>query len=242
MKKVIAILIAFSGLALPAHAGTLFSTGFESPTYSLGALSGQDGWDFFGSGTAVVQDAVVHSGSQAAEITAASAQTGPMRLFPAPSANSLITMTADIYLQSSSRQTAWQFGAYNGFGGINVLADGSVQLITTGLPVVSSLVSRDAWNQYELDYDLQSSTFDFLLNGTSIASNLAFPGPISYYSGTSYLTTVNSFGGGDANDAAFVDDLSITANPVPEPGSLALLLPAAGSFLLLRRRRFLAGN
>ena len=47
----------------------------------------------------------------------------------------VVSLQADIYLTSTSNETAWQFGVYNAFGGINILPDRSLQIATPGFPV-----------------------------------------------------------------------------------------------------------
>ncbi len=48
-------------IALPASAASLYSTGFEAPTFSLGALNGQGGW-VSADPTAAVENTVVYAG------------------------------------------------------------------------------------------------------------------------------------------------------------------------------------
>lgn len=47
----------------PFASANVFSTGFEPPTYSLGPLSGQDGW--VGSNVSAVENSTVFAGTQA---------------------------------------------------------------------------------------------------------------------------------------------------------------------------------
>ncbi len=51
----------FTALA-PVHAALSYETGFESPTFTAGSISGQDGW---GGNEGDIQSVVVKSGDQA---------------------------------------------------------------------------------------------------------------------------------------------------------------------------------
>lgn len=77
----IATLVAVAGFAASANAGvTLTSTGFEAPTYTAGALNGQNGWIVFGGtgtsssnvGNVVNNAANAYAGSQYVEVNTAS--------------------------------------------------------------------------------------------------------------------------------------------------------------------------
>ena len=50
-------------------AATVYSTGFESPTYTAGAVAGQDGWsqDIGATSSITVQSATVKTGTQAVQ-------------------------------------------------------------------------------------------------------------------------------------------------------------------------------
>lgn len=211
-------LVMFAVLALyttVAHATVIYSTGFENPPFTLGALNGQNGWSTFGNANVIVQNSIVKSGSQAIEIDAGTNQSGPLH-HDSPGAGVVVSIQADIYLASSSNETAWQFGVYNGFGGINILTNGELQILTPAFPVTGPLVSRDVWNNYRIDYNEVTGQFNVFLNGAAVATNEPM------FSGFSYsFATLNSFGYTGANDRAFMDNFSVST--VPEPSSLMLL-------------------
>jgi hypothetical protein len=243
MKNTILVALAILGFALHlggngrAHADVIYQTGFENPPFTVGPLAGQDSWSVFsGGGTpgaVTVQTAVVYSGSQAVEIntSAASGQTGPYRYSVSPPSDTIVTMQAEVMLTSSTVQSAWQFagltssGAF--MGGFNPLADGSLQIITTGFPVTSPVITRDQWNLWETVYNFTTQTFDILINNTLVASNEPFLIPSSAF-GAGLFDTFNTTGG---NDVGYFDNYSITGQAVPEPGSIVLL--STGSLLLL---------
>src|SRR5581483_11268774 len=65
--------------ATSAMAASSLSTGFESPSYTLGGLSGQQGWSVSGGGTTanvVVSNLHPDTGAQHIRMTGVSAQAG----------------------------------------------------------------------------------------------------------------------------------------------------------------------
>lgn len=63
------LVIGFVGFAVSAPSQMIFQTGFESPTYSSGDLSGQDDWMVTPSGASgLIQSVIFQSGSQAAQL------------------------------------------------------------------------------------------------------------------------------------------------------------------------------
>ena len=173
------------------------------------------------------QNAVSFAGSQAVEIntSAASGQTGPYRVDTSPASDTIVKMQAEVMLTSSSVQTAWQFAGLTGslgtfFGGFNALADGTLQIITTGFPLTSSpVITRDVWSLWEVEYDFKTQTFDILINNSLVAANEPFLNPATAF-GTGLFDTFNATGG---NDLGFIDNYSITGAAVPEPGTFLLL-------------------
>ena len=113
------------------------------------------------------------------------------------------------------------------FGGFNALADGTLQIITTGFHVTSPVITRDVWNLWEVDYDFKSQTFNILINNSLVATNEPFLNPATAF-GTGLFDTFNATGG---NDLGFIDNYSITGAAVPEPGTFVLL--GTGCLILL---------
>lgn len=225
----------------PARADVIYQTGFENPPFTVGAINGQDGWTVFSGGVTPnapsIENAVTFAGSQALGIDAvqASGQTGPIHMDVSPAGDTIVTMEGEVLLTSSSVQTAWQFGGLKsggGFiGGFNALANGTLQLITTGFPVTGPVITRDVWNQWEVVYNFNTQTFDVLINNTLVASDVAFVSPSSTFGG-GIFDTFNAAGG---NDQGYLDNYSITGSSfsVPEPGSFLLLatgLPLLGAW------------
>ena len=172
---------AILAAATAAQATVIFQDDFEAPAYAVGALAGQNGWGVFGSGAAVsVQNGFAISGAQSAKITGslAAGQTGPYHADP--SAISQVTLSADILLTSGSQERAWQFSAIGaglvGFtGGIDVDVGGNIRAITNGFGVIGSF-SRDTVHHIDILLDYLTNTYEVELDGTSLATGLAFCG------------------------------------------------------------------
>jgi|HubBroStandDraft_6_1064221.scaffolds.fasta_scaffold01041_4 hypothetical protein len=214
-------------MATPAmHAGTIYSTGFENPPFTLGPLAGQDGWQVFGPTFVDVQSNVVYAGSQAVWVDgSAASQSGPYH--SDFSTGPLVGLSAYIYLGSSSTQSSWQFaglgsGLFPFIGGIDTNpSTNNIALITAGFPVVGTL-SRDTWHNVYFVFDFTTQQYNFWLDGTQLGTNVPFCGDngpclgehVSSY-GTGFFDT---FGGG--NDSGYMDNYSVSS--VPEPSSIAL--------------------
>jgi hypothetical protein len=200
----------------------LYSTGFESPTYSLGPLAGKDSWSVLRTSAAVnVQSTVVASGSQAVVVDAAIAmdQTGPHHVAVSSTSDTYVLMEADVRLTRSSDMTAWQFAGLSCddlneqscqfIGGFNVLADGRLQIITAGFPLTAPLVSRDVWNHYAVLYNFSSQTFDIYINGAVIAAR----NPL-YSARTTFGRFIfDTFDSASGNDKGYIDNVQIATVP-----------------------------
>src|SRR5688572_2192924 len=119
MKKILPAAIGIISFAVVTTQGatTLFdSLGFEGPTYSLGALGGQNGWITDGTGVGTVQNTFVQSGSQAVRLSGASTTWHYPDLSYTPSAGETVSISAGIAFGSSASATK-NFGyfldAYN---------------------------------------------------------------------------------------------------------------------------------
>lgn len=230
-----------------AHAGTVYSTGFENPPFELGSLAGQDGWEFFGADNAQVEDTVVWAGSQAVSVDGSAAvQSGPWHNDSSTSAT--VELSASLYLGRSSSESTWQFVGIgpmllpnignNLIGGIREDAGtNEIHLITAGFPVVGTL-TRDLWHNVDLVFDFTNQTYSFKLDGALLGSNVPFCGDTTLCEGERVgAYSVGSFetdGGG--SDFGYLDNYSVRSSSVPEPSSLWLLgLGLVGTVGALRR-------
>jgi hypothetical protein len=235
--------------AAPVDATVLYSTDFESPTFTTGLLAGQDGWaEFPGASAAVqVENAFAFSGTQAVDVIPALAtgQDGPFRAVPTGAP--IVIQSAQIWLSSSSTQSGWQYAATGpglvGFaGGIDIdAATGAIQAITAGFPVIGTF-ARNVWNQVDLTLNYITQTYAIDLNGVTIDSNVPFCGSNSGCSGAVVASYADgffdTFAAVNANDIGFLDNYSVsTPSAVPEPTSLALLGTAFVALAAIRRRR-----
>lgn len=240
------LLLLSLAAAMPARATTLYATGFEPPTFTAGAIAGQDGWAMFGPSSAIVQTAVAKTGTQAVEAFSASSQSGPY--YAAALGNPIIDMSADLYLASSTAESDWQFGAtgsgLNRFaGGIDVYGT-TIHAISGAFPTIGTF-TRDTWNHVDVILNFTSQTSTIKLNGVTLASGLAFCGSNGACNGATVAfgdAIFDSFGGANKNDFGLMDNFSLAsvAAGVPEPASWALLLlgfGGLGAALRLRRGR-----
>jgi uncharacterized Zn-binding protein involved in type VI secretion len=239
--RAVTVAVVISVGTIAAHAGVLYSTGFENPPFTIGPLAGQDGWQVFGPTFVDVQSSVVYAGSQAVWVdgTAAS-QSGPYH--GDFSTGPLVALSAYLYLGSSGTQSSWQFaglgsGLFPFIGGIDTNpTTNDIALITAGFPVVGTF-SRDTWHNVYFVFDFATQKYNFWLDGTQLGTNVPFCGDNGPCLGelvSSYGTGLfDTFGGG--NDSGYMDNYSVST--VPEPSSIALLgsgiLGLAG---MLRRR------
>jgi hypothetical protein len=232
-------------LAVPTYAGALYSTGFESPTFTTGEIAGQNGWAVFGpSAAAQVESGVAESGSQAVEVlpSLASGQTGPY--YSLSTSATEIEMSAYIYLASSSNQSIWQFAAtgpgLNGFiGGVDIQSTGAIDLIGPGTDV--GPFTYNAWQLLDFVFNFTTQTYDFSLNGTLISSNVPFCGSNSGCTGANIPSFgdlfFDTFPATSANDIGYMDNVAISSVSAPEPGSLILLGVGLAAVIARRVRR-----
>jgi hypothetical protein len=234
--------------AVQSQAAVLYATGFEQPSFVPGSIDGQAGWFVFSASgqtsVPVVETTVVKTGAQAVGVPGSvNGQTGPV--FAPNFTNPVLDLSADIFLASSTSQSAWQFattGANDtGYaGGIDINGT-SIAAITSGFPVVGTF-TRDAWHHIDVVLDYVSQTFGLDLDGSTLANNLPFCGnnfgpcngaPVAELGWALF----NTFGNG--NDTGFMDNFSIATVPaaVPEPASITLIgIAILGLGATLRRR------
>ena len=234
-----AALLAFATvLTIPAvHSTVLYSTSFENPPFTTGAIAGQDGWSVFGPGISTVENSFARTGSQAVFVDGGTpSQSGPFH--GDTSSGPLIDLSADIAIFTSSTQSEWQFAALGpglaGFlGGIDVLPDNSIIAITSGFTPLgvfprAAAFNLTAWHHIDLLFNMTAQTYSIKLDGSTLASNVAFCGdngpcagaPVPTY-GVGFFDSFgqSTFGGiPGTNDSGYMDNFQVAV--VPEPASV----------------------
>jgi hypothetical protein len=216
------------------RAGIIYQTGFESPTYSVGTLAGQDGWTDT-SGAAQIETSTVNSGSQAM-----SADISPSDFIDHSLAyDSTTNPAATVKLQIAFQV---QGNTQNQAEGLSVFGDGGfiAQIYALngdfhlGTATAAGIlpVGLGEWYSLEMDLDFQTQSVTAYVDGTFLAT-LAMGSP------TTSLTVLDLGGssGGFSGETVFYDDFSATvATAAPEPSSLALI--AIGGVSLTGWRRW----
>ncbi|HEX3968225.1 MAG TPA: PEP-CTERM sorting domain-containing protein [Edaphobacter sp.] len=246
-KSSLVVTAALLAFTLAAHAETIFSTGFERPTYKVGGLAGQNGAT---GNLGKVENTKAASGSQAVQFSALG-QSGfgdvDQIFFPTftPTAgDDTVTVQIEaLFTQSSTQGTT--FEVLDGFSGDLFLdqltyMDGTVTIGGADSNVGAVAVTPNTWNTYDLTFDYTTQTATGFVDGTLIGSE-------PFANVATDLTEadfgINSFPGRGKSkdtDSGYFDNLSVTTSPVspaPEPSGIVLLgtglLGAAG---MLRKR------
>jgi hypothetical protein len=219
-----------------APAATLFdSSGFEAPTYSLGLLDGQNGWNSVDSSTeGVVQSNVVSTGSQAVMMSGATTawQFPTLQYIPFP--GEIIRISFDV------RRSA--FTSLNNFGYFvdiyNTSAEGGGRIARTGLVrtgspsapgrvqalitiggdspgsfTIGSPLLNETWYRFVVDLNFASNTWSLRINGSTIGCALPFVTP-SLGIGDADLQ-ISATGG--STDAGYFDNYLVETIVPQEP-------------------------
>lgn len=254
MKRIISLL-GTGGLALlavtPARATMLFnSQGFEAPAYTLGNLTGQNGWAFQGTGPATVQTAVVKSGTQAVSLSGTATTWHWPSVGYTPTAGEFIRVSSDIR-RGSSVETAKNFGyfldVYDNAAGARIgrvgIANNAGALVgiattknasgTVGNYILQSGMQWDTWYGFQMDLNFGSQTFNLSIDGALVGSGLPF------------LVAASDFGDADlqlsyttgATDAGYYDNYKVEAVPEPQAWAMSGVVLVGVAGYVIRRRR-----
>lgn len=236
MKRALLATVLCCALVAVAQATVVYSTGFESPAFTIGNLDGQNGWDghtYGNPSAAKVQTGVTHAGSQAVKI-----DSGPIypsawyvkdvSFDPVAAGTPIVTVAWSMRLDTgSSNSSGWGVDVYGANGGSRVgymQVDSTNHVKFNGV-ATGATITRGTWYDFALVFDYATHTYQGFVNGSSVAPAAAMP-------------AYNGFGDADLTcwgagyDVAYFDDYSIVATP--EPASLGLL--ALGALTALRRR------
>jgi hypothetical protein len=220
------------------NAGTLFSTGFEPPTYTLGALNGQNSWT--NTTIPVVENTVVFAGSQAVAfdstgVTGQNLAVQPLTYNSAADPDQIVVFDAEFMESPTGNDPTWDvFGVGGGAGFVAQLTvqNGKAQFGPDGQGIVGAVpVTAGVWNDYQLVLNFATGTASAYVDSIFIGSG-AFDNPTTTL--TSFNLGVNSLLNGTDTATGYYDNISVTTT-APEPGSVGFVL--AGLALLAARSR-----
>jgi hypothetical protein len=252
-KPTLGIAIAAAALAATSASATVLfdAQGFEAPAYTLGNLTGQNGWDKDGTGLATVQGAVVQSGSQAVSLTGDTSEWHYPALDYTPAPGEVVRVTSGI-LRGSSATATKNFGffldaytddpAFARFArvGLGVSSGNVVALATTiggsgaGSYIVATGLQWDTWYSFQMDLKFDTQQFDLYIDNTLIQADMPFV--VTAHN----LTDVDlqkSYTSG-ATDIGYFDNYKVEV--IPEPTAMSLLflgLAGIGGRAWLGRRQ-----
>ncbi|MGA2032229.1 MAG: autotransporter-associated beta strand repeat-containing protein [Thermoguttaceae bacterium] len=176
-------------LATASFGSTILDTqGFEAPAYTLGALQGQNGWEWTGgNSTATVENSVVLSGSQAVAVNRAANSDSrwgvPVSGYP-QSPNNVIQIGWDMNV---AQTTGFHYGpffgveAYDGaisgnpglFGSLGVDAstrDVLYQAQDTGYFTETGTTLDPGWNHFSMVLNFATDQYSAYVNGNLLAT------------------------------------------------------------------------
>lgn len=247
----LALLVA-GVLATPAGAQILQSTNFEPPTFTTGDLEGQDGWTGLGTaasdpGTALIQTAIA-KGTQALKIDTSPLFDDPT-FFYKPGLNydatgKKITVSYDINIQPRSNpanptdRSSFIVGLFNSGGAaetfVGIANDGSIYYNDAAggafYTLPNPITENSGWNTISYTADFNTGAVAISLNGTLLPISDAVLDPTA----GSVIADLDIAARPSGYDQAVFDNIVVSA---PEPGSLALLVPAVAGLMAKRRRR-----
>jgi hypothetical protein len=259
---VVAVALGFFGATRSAGAAEVYNSGgFEAPRFTTAGdpeLAGQDTQGPWlkdgGTGSAVVQTAVVRDGSQAVRFQRPANAGGDTRygvikpLAPVPL--NLLRVSWDMNV-TQTQLSGVDFGPVFGVEGYDAFNPTAVKLIgsltvdsTTGDVLVQDedgffaetgeVVPFGQWNRFLLEMDYATQMYTAYVNGAPVATSpFVDPGILGFTDAPLAALAATGATIGTAAGTAYFDNYSIEI--VPEPGSLALV--GLVSLGLLRRRR-----
>jgi hypothetical protein len=208
-------------------ARVLYQSGFEAPAYSVGQLTGQDGWmvaPIAVEGYIAVQSGTASTGRQAVQIVAAGARnmTRASHLIKYDSKVSYaktVAISVDVQLSSDGTPSVWELITAFGRGEPNnflaflaVKSTGELFLrqregtsVNTGV-----FLTRGVWNHVELDFNFGADNMDAHLNGRKIVSGWAFE---DRPAGNLWKAGFEISYGPVGTDTAYFDNFSVSAVP-----------------------------
>ncbi len=176
------LLALVCALALPAHADTvLYSTGFENPPFTVGSISGQDGWNVAGPGRTDVVNTltcvgtcIADTGSQAVYVDGITAEG----IWHQDSSigTPYVDLSADIAIVLGNTQGEWVFAATGRhglgpfLGGIEIDESGEIRGITTDPVPLGTFAKTTSLDLADLEImsicflDIATQTYSISIN------------------------------------------------------------------------------
>ena len=226
MKRLLKVVLLFAPLACIQADELVFETGFEPPTYTTGALSGQNGFAGFGD----VENTFAFAGSQAVIDSGASSGQllggHSLSYDSLTDPNQVVDVSVEAYITGNSHEVwdALAVDADTGFAGQIEILGGNAMFGLANSSIGSVPVAFNTWNAFSLLFNFQTDSESAYVNGTLIGT-----API-VASGATALTFF-AFGYNDvfsaSSDTAYFDNVEVVASP--EPFSLLLLGTIVGA-------------
>jgi hypothetical protein len=246
----IAMIAAGSVLAASsmAHAAILYSTDFNSPTYSDGALLGQDGWLI--TGTSVVNPLNVANTATNGSVSLTTTGQDANRPFTPSVTSDSVFLSADITISAAGSSGDYFLHLSDGSTS-NFYARIYAKAATGGFVMAMGTSSGAA--TYGTDVLLFDTTYHILARYDFVAgagndTGALFVNPVDPFGvgDTAYVAATNAgtdattisavnLRQGTASSAPTVVVDNITVSIVPAPSSMALM--GLGGLLVARRRR-----
>ena len=219
--------VIFIGLTVGLSSGTcstLYQTGFEPPTFSVGALNGQDGWS--ADTTATVETTTVDSGLQAVQFSAALANGVVADLavqsnsYAITNPQTIVTISDNALFSSAASFSNWiPLEVFvNAPPVLWFIVDPSGQLTGTGITPGTTL-SRNTWYQFSMQLDFKNSLATEYLNGASVGSFTLPSSSTPFFGGVAF-----GVGSTLGRDLMFVDNVSVSSvSTTPDPQLCSLV-------------------
>lgn len=226
-----AILLSL-GLALalsPAYCQTLYSTGFESPEFLIGNLTGQNGWQAFhlsAPNQGTVSNALALSGSQSARIQPVNGASSSWWWKPInhnTGGSGYVTILWDMYVGSGTVPSAYGIDCYDPetfrIAGMLINEQSRVLMVQTNgfnTTLIDTRVTytRGTWARFKLELNYNTMTFRLVMNN-QLLGTADINSAVDTIFADADLWISNATG--NANDFAHYDNFQVIASDAPLP-------------------------